>query len=180
MWELHYSFCPDFIVLDVYCGMELQPFPSFVVGEVLYNNYLLVFCLHPWHMEVPRPGIESPLQLWRSPQLWQHRILNPLFHSRNCIIFYFLLMFVNIRERNNHALTTLFLKWSTLLVKTVISSFPHRLPSSLNFCRMYFFVIIILNIYCFILFYLFPFRCFSGIHLFSIFLKQFCISLLNF
>ena len=40
------------------------------------------FCLfwpHPWHVEVPRPGIEPPQQ---QPQLlqWQCWILNPLHH----------------------------------------------------------------------------------------------------
>ena len=36
------------------------------------------FWPHPRHMEVSRPGIESELQLWLTPQLWQHHILNPL------------------------------------------------------------------------------------------------------
>ena len=39
------------------------------------------FWLHLQHMEVPRPGIKSEPQLWLTPQVWQHRILNPLHHS---------------------------------------------------------------------------------------------------
>ena len=35
----------------------------------------LFFWQHPWHMEVPCPGIESKLQLLPMPQLQQHRIL---------------------------------------------------------------------------------------------------------
>lgn len=33
---------------------------------------------HLWHVEVPRPGIKSEPQLWPTPKLWQHQILNAL------------------------------------------------------------------------------------------------------
>ena len=39
---------------------------------LFWCSFLFFFFLHPWHMEVPRPGIES------EPQLQQHWILNPL------------------------------------------------------------------------------------------------------
>ena len=39
--------------------------------------------LHPQHMAVLGPGIESEPQLWPMPQLWQCQILNPLHHSGN-------------------------------------------------------------------------------------------------
>ena len=42
-----------------------------------------VFWLHPQHMEIPRPGIESELPLQPMPQLRLCWILNPLFHSGN-------------------------------------------------------------------------------------------------
>ena len=45
--------------------------------------YLLSLWPHPWHMEVPGPGIKSKPQLWPMPQLRQCWILNPLSHSRN-------------------------------------------------------------------------------------------------
>ena len=54
---------------------------------------------HPWHMEVPRLGVESDLQLWayatatatQDPShicdlhhsSWQHQILNPLGKARD-------------------------------------------------------------------------------------------------
>ena len=67
------------------------------------------FCLfllgpHPWHMEVPKLGIKSELQLWvhttvtETPDLscicdlhcssWQYQILNPLSEARDqtCIL----------------------------------------------------------------------------------------------
>ena len=59
------------------------------------SQYLLViiitflFLLHPWHMEVLRPGIKSKPQLQPMPQLWQHQILNPLHHSKNSFVIYY-------------------------------------------------------------------------------------------
>ena len=47
----------------------------------LFYDYFL--WLHPWTIEVPRPGTESKLQLRPTPQPWQCGILNPLCHSRN-------------------------------------------------------------------------------------------------
>ena len=41
------------------------------------------FWPHPWHMEVPRPGMEYKLLLQPNPQLWKFGILNSLCHSRN-------------------------------------------------------------------------------------------------
>ena len=38
---------------------------------------------HPAAYGVPRPGIRSELQLQPKPQLWQHRILNPLYWARD-------------------------------------------------------------------------------------------------
>ena len=39
------------------------------MGEVFFGFFLVFFLAAPWHMEVPRPGIESTLQLQ------QHQIL---------------------------------------------------------------------------------------------------------
>ena len=57
-------------------------------SKVVYTNKPLhclfisffPFQLHPQHMEVPGPGIESEPEL---QQLWQHRILNPLCWARD-------------------------------------------------------------------------------------------------
>ena len=45
--------------------------------------FLFLFWPHLRHMEVPRPGTESELQLQPMPQLQQCQILNPLHLSRN-------------------------------------------------------------------------------------------------
>ena len=46
---------------------------------------IFFFCPHSWHVEVPRQGIKSKMQLWPMPLLQQWQILNPLCHSRNSI-----------------------------------------------------------------------------------------------
>ena len=38
---------------------------------------------HPWHAEVPGPGIKSMSQLQTVPQLQQFWILNPLYQTGN-------------------------------------------------------------------------------------------------
>ena len=51
-----------------------------IVKHGLYlHDYFFSFSfsgLHPWHMEIPRPGVESELQwsCWSTPQPQQHRI----------------------------------------------------------------------------------------------------------
>ena len=48
-------------------------------ARFLFSFFLFFFkWLHPWHVEVPRPGIESKPQLQPTPQLRQSWILNPL------------------------------------------------------------------------------------------------------
>ena len=76
--------------------LVLNPLPTQKQQE------LLLF-LHPWHMEVPRLGFKSELQLKLTPQpyqhqtqaasviytsLWQHQSLNPLSKARDriCIL----------------------------------------------------------------------------------------------
>ena len=80
---------------------------------LLISFFFLVFLgPHPWHMEVPRLGVESELQLpayttaTEMPDLscvcdlhhssWQHRIFNPLSNARDrtCILW-ILIGFVN-------------------------------------------------------------------------------------
>ena len=54
--------------------------PSFLIfckTSLVFTSFLL-FRPYPWHLEVPRPGIKSELQLWPALQLQQHWILNPL------------------------------------------------------------------------------------------------------
>ena len=45
----------------------------------LYHSFsFFLFCPHPWHIEVPGPGMESEAQLWPMPELQQSQILNQL------------------------------------------------------------------------------------------------------
>ena len=64
-----------------------------------YIHFFFFLGLHPWHMAVPRLGVESELQLpayttatttWDPSCLfdphhssWQHQILNPLIKARD-------------------------------------------------------------------------------------------------
>ena len=90
-------------------------YPSFHTITPLKCFFCLFVCLvlsfvilgpHPWHMEVPRLGVESELQLLASTtdtatwdlscvsdlrhSSWQRRILNPLSEARDqvCILMY--------------------------------------------------------------------------------------------
>ena len=45
--------------------------------ELNIRFYLFFGCTQG-HVEVPRPGVKPALQLQPAPQLWQHRIRNPL------------------------------------------------------------------------------------------------------
>ena len=50
--------------------------------EVAYSNLnFFFFWLHPWCMEVTRPGTESVPQQQPEPLQWQCRIHNPLHHK---------------------------------------------------------------------------------------------------
>ena len=69
------------------------------IGEGMVSFFFWSSGLHPWHMEVPRQGIQLELQLPATataaavpdPSLvwgldrssWQHRILNPLSKARD-------------------------------------------------------------------------------------------------
>ena len=46
--------------------------------------------LHLWHMEGPRLGVQSELQLpaYTTHRSWQHRILNPLSKARDQTLAY--------------------------------------------------------------------------------------------
>ena len=44
-------------------------------NHICINIYIW---LHSWYMQVPRPGVESELQVEPTPQLQQSQILNPL------------------------------------------------------------------------------------------------------
>ena len=47
--------------------------------ELFLFCFVLFLWAHSWHTEVPRSEIQSKLQLWPPPQLWQCWILNPLY-----------------------------------------------------------------------------------------------------
>lgn len=56
------------------------------VVNVWLKLFFLSFFLfqpHLWYMEVPRPVIESELQMQPTPQLWWHQRHNLLCHSKN-------------------------------------------------------------------------------------------------
>lgn len=59
-------------------------YPKFVITIIIIIYIFFFFCFlepHPWHMEVPGPGMESKLQLWLSRSCGNARflILNFLF-----------------------------------------------------------------------------------------------------
>ena len=78
------------------------PIQNFVLNSVIFVNFFFFLFLgpHVWHIEVPRLGVKSGLQLptyttaTATQDLcsicnlhhssWQHRILNPLSEARDC------------------------------------------------------------------------------------------------
>ena len=46
-------------------------------------TFLKILWPHLWHVEVPRPGVESKPKLQPTQQLWQQQILNPLHYVRD-------------------------------------------------------------------------------------------------
>ena len=53
--------------------------------SLCYPFILFYFFFFSWYMEVPGPGMVSEQVLWLTPQLQQHWMLNPLYHSRNSL-----------------------------------------------------------------------------------------------
>ena len=47
-----------------------------VMAESIFHSFLKNFFLGPYlrHMEIPRLGVESELELWATPQPWKHQI----------------------------------------------------------------------------------------------------------
>ena len=80
----------------IYLSIIYIPYLSIYLCTYLYSFF---FGLHQWHMEVPRPGVESGLQLPAYPSAtamsdlscicnlqhssWQCQILNPLSEARD-------------------------------------------------------------------------------------------------
>ena len=62
-------------------GTPAPDLPSCELGQrsyLIFVMYLFTFWPHPYHAEVPRPGIEPAAQLCPVPQLWPCQILNSL------------------------------------------------------------------------------------------------------
>ena len=58
-------------------GLSLQQMVLEKLDTYMQKNATrLLFWLHPWHVEVPGPGIEPTPQQWPEPQQWQCWILN--------------------------------------------------------------------------------------------------------
>lgn len=72
---------------------------SEIQKKALSFIYFLWPC--PQHMDVPRPGIESELQLQPTPQVQQCQILNPLYDSRNSK----LCLLVSVKPKRTSKLT---------------------------------------------------------------------------
>ena len=60
----------------------------------VFLRILGVLWLHPWHVEVPGPGIEPMPWLWHVPQLQPCWILNLLCHMGTSCILQFLIIFL--------------------------------------------------------------------------------------
>ena len=69
-WHLFY--CIILIKL-VFYNSQIIYFLVLFFQPILF--YFIFLWLHLWQMEIPRPGIESELQLQPTPQLWQCWIL---------------------------------------------------------------------------------------------------------
>ena len=62
----------------------------------IFQNFQ-IFWPHPWHMEVPRSGMESKLQVWPKLLQRQHRVLNLLcrkFLAKEILNFVWKLLFL--------------------------------------------------------------------------------------
>ena len=70
-----------------------HPLPQNTICLTPRGHFFFLFLLHPWHMEVPGPGIESKLKPQSMPQLQQHQILNPQHYSRNSQSWYLISLF---------------------------------------------------------------------------------------
>ena len=67
-----------------------------IVLVFIIKKYFILFWPHPWHMEIPGPGIKSELQLRPMPHLWHCWILNSLCPSRNSQSILFLFYFTDV------------------------------------------------------------------------------------
>ena len=63
------------LLLELSWHRNLQPILSLSLSLSLF------FLLHPWHVQVPRPGTEPTPQQWPKLLQWQHQILNLLCHK---------------------------------------------------------------------------------------------------
>ena len=52
---------------------------------------IFFFCLCPWHVEIPGPGIKTTPQQWPKPQQWQFQILNLLSHQGTPQLYFYIL-----------------------------------------------------------------------------------------
>ena len=73
--------------------------------HILCKSLFPLFWPYPWYMEVPRPGIEFESQLQPTPQLQQHRILNPLHYSRNSLYYVLCILSLIFSNHNSSRLS---------------------------------------------------------------------------
>ena len=84
------SICNLLFLPSVYIGFSLI-FSSLLglkIRLLIWDHLFFPPWLFLWHMDIPRSGIKSRLQLRPTPQLWQCGILNPLCHSGNSEVFF--------------------------------------------------------------------------------------------
>lgn len=67
------SFLSNLEPLPIVCSYG-TPYHFFITCIAFCFVFFSFLWLHLRHMEVPEPGVESELQLWPTPQSWQHRI----------------------------------------------------------------------------------------------------------
>ena len=81
----------------------------------------------------PRPGSRLEAQLWPKPQLWQHRLLNPLCQAghRTCILV-LLRCHPSCCTTAGTPMSTLFLKNKPLIIYAQISLQNYKLPLQLS------------------------------------------------
>ena len=75
----HQAWLQDFFPL----WWELLRSTLWAIFKHILQYFFFFLWPHLWHMEVPRIGIESELELWTTPQLQQCWILNLLLWARN-------------------------------------------------------------------------------------------------
>ena len=74
---------PYMWLLANYVSLHKYLFKSFAHFYFIYLFVIIFLRLYPWHMEVPKLGVESEIQLWAYTTAQQYWILNTLSRARD-------------------------------------------------------------------------------------------------